>query len=38
MAYLVIGQAQRNVLGEIEVSYQLFDVATQTQLQRASFG
>ena len=37
MAYLVIGQAQRNVFGEIEVSYQLFDVATQTQLQRASF-
>ena len=37
MAYLVIGQAQRNVFGEIEVSYQLFDVATQTQLQRARF-
>ena len=37
MAYLVIGQAQSNVFGEIEVSYQLFDVATQTKLQRANF-
>ena len=36
-AYLVIGQAQSNVLGEIEVTYQLFDVATQTRLQKASF-
>ena len=36
-AYLVIGQAQTNALGQIEVSYQLFDVATQAQLQRASF-
>lgn len=36
-AYLVIGQAQSNALGEIEVTYQLFDVATQTSLQRASF-
>ena len=36
-AYLVIGQAQTNALGQIEVSYQLFDVATQAQLQRVSF-
>ena len=36
-AYLVIGQAQTNALGQIEVSYQLFDVATQSQLQRVSF-
>ncbi len=36
-AYLVIGQAQTNALGQIEVSYQLFDVATQAQLQRFSF-
>jgi TolB protein len=34
---LVIGQAQTNALGQIEVSYQLFDVATQAQLQRVSF-
>ena len=36
-AYLVIGKAQTNALGQIEVSYQLFDVATQSQLQRVSF-
>ena len=36
-AYLVIGQAQTNAVGQIEVSYQLFDVATQAQLQRVSF-
>ena len=36
-AYLVIGQAQSNALGEIDVTYQLFDVATQTALQRQSF-
>ena len=36
-AYLVIGQAQTNALGQIDVSYQLFDVATQSQLQRVSF-
>ena len=36
-AYLVIGQAQTNAVGQIEVSYQLFDVATQSQLQRVSF-
>ena len=36
-AYLVIGQAQTNALGQIDVSYQLFDVATQSQLQSVSF-
>ncbi|NCF76738.1 MAG: Tol-Pal system protein TolB, partial [Proteobacteria bacterium] len=36
-AYLVIGQAQSNALGEIDVTYQLFDVATQTALQRENF-
>ncbi len=36
-AYLVIGQAQTNALGQIQVSYQLFDVATQSQLQSVSF-
>jgi TolB protein len=36
-AYLVIGQAQSNALGQIQVSYQLFDVATQSQLQSVSF-
>ena len=36
-AYLVIGQAQTNALGQIPVSYQLFDVATQSQLQSVSF-
>lgn len=36
-AYLVIGQAQTNALGQIEVRYQLFDVATQSQLQSVSF-
>lgn len=36
-AYLVIGQAQTNALGQIQVSYQLFDVATQSQLQTVSF-
>ena len=36
-AYLVIGRAQTNALGQIDVSYQLFDVATQSQLQSFSF-
>jgi TolB protein len=36
-AYLVIGQAQTNALGQIQVSYQLFDVATQSQVQSVSF-
>ena len=36
-AYLVIGKAQTNALGQIQVSYQLFDVATQSQLQSVSF-
>ena len=36
-AYLVIGQAQTNALGQIDVRYQLFDVATQSQLQIVSF-
>ena len=36
-AYLVIGRAQTNALGQIDVSYQLFDVATQSQLQSVSF-
>ena len=36
-AYLVIGQAQTNALGQIDVSYQLFDVATQSRLQSVSF-
>ena len=35
--YLVIGKAQTNVLDQIQVSYQLFDVATQSQLQSVSF-
>ena len=36
-AYLVIGQAQTNALGQIDVRYQLFDVATQSQMQSVSF-
>lgn len=36
-AYLVIGQARSNRLGQIEVTYQLFDVATQSSLQSYSF-
>lgn len=36
-AYLLIGKARSLALGQIEVSYQLFDVATQSSLQRTSF-
>ena len=35
-AYLVIGQVQSNAIGQIQISYQLFDIATQTRLQSAS--
>jgi TolB protein len=36
-AYLVIGSANTDVLGRVQIRYQLFDVATQTELQTASF-
>jgi len=36
-AYLVIGSALTDSLGRVQIRYQLFDVATQTELQTASF-
>ncbi len=36
-AYLVIGSANTDALGRVQIRYQLFDVATQAELQTASF-
>ena len=36
-AYLVIGSANADAQGRVQVRYQLFDVATQAELQTASF-
>lgn len=36
-AYLVIGSAQINPAGQVDIRYQLFDVATQAELQNARF-
>ena len=36
-AYLVIGSASTDALGQVQIRYQLFDVATQSELQAASF-
>ena len=36
-AYLVIGSANADAQGRVQIRYQLFDVATQAELQTASF-